>query len=145
MDSIITTVGAALARAAAVRPRVGGFPYLAEALRDAGVTNYYFDVPSGTVLYATNSGDVLQPGAFLRTETTVVPPFDQQSLVEAIRVDQRGESAFSEFVEASWRSGVVRYEVDTGARTCSYFGAHGERYVEDYPAVLLPREAVSPA
>jgi len=45
----------------------------------------------------------------------------------------------------SWRAGVVRFEVDTAARTCRYFGAHGERYVESYPAVLLPREAVHPA
>lgn len=140
MNSIITTIDAALERAAAVRPRVGGFPFLAEALREVGVTNYYFDVPSGTVLYATGAGDVLQPGSPLRTETTVVPPFDCAALVDAIRADQRGESAFPEFVEASWQAGVVRYEVDTAARTCSYFGAHGERYVEHYPAVTLPHD-----
>ena len=143
MDTILTTIDAALAHAAAVRPRIGGFPYLAEALRDAGVTNYYFDVSSGTVLYATGSGDVLQPGNRLPTDRTLVPPFDRAALVDAIRADQRGESEFAEFVEASWRAGVVRYEVDTAARTCSYFGAHGERYVENYPAVRLPQEAAS--
>jgi uncharacterized protein YbcV (DUF1398 family) len=31
---------------------------------------------------------------------------------------------------ASWRAGVVRYDVDFAARTVSYFGAHGKEYVE---------------
>lgn len=81
---------------------------------------------------------MLQPGAFLRQEKTVIPPFDQASLIEAIRRDQRGESTFPEFVEATLQAGVIRYEVDTDSRTWSYFGAHGERYVEHYPAVVLP-------
>jgi len=140
MNTIITTIDAAIAHAAAVRPRVSGFPYLAEALRGAGVRRYYFDVPSSTVIYATAAGDVLQPGAFLRTEKTILPPFDQAALVDAIRADQRGESSFPEFVEATLQAGAIRYEVDTDARTCSYLGAHGERYVEYYPAVALPRQ-----
>jgi uncharacterized protein YbcV (DUF1398 family) len=32
---------------------------------------------------------------------------------------------------------VVSYDVDFGARTVTYFGCHGEEYVEDYPAVEL--------
>ena len=40
-------------RLAAVRPAVGGFPYLAEALRSAGVTRCYVDVPSRTFRYVT--------------------------------------------------------------------------------------------
>ena len=139
MDTIITTIDAAIAHAAAVRPRVSGFPYLAEALRGAGVTRYYFDVPSSTVIYATAAGDVLQPGTFLRTERTLIPPFDEALLVDAIRADQRGESSFPEFVEATLLAGAIRYEVDTAARTCTYLGAHGERYLEQYPAVTLPR------
>jgi uncharacterized protein YbcV (DUF1398 family) len=138
MDTIIGAIDAANAHAAAVRPKVGGFPYLAEALRVAGVRKYYFDVPSCTVRYATAAGDVLAPGAFLRTEKTVIRPFDEDALVTAIRVDQLGRSTFPEFVESTFRAGVIRYEVDTAARTCSYFGTGGERYVEQYPAVDLP-------
>ena len=55
-----------------------------------------------------------------------------------LKVSQRGESTFPEFIEASLRAGVIRYEVDSVVRTCTYFGARGERYVEDYPAVELP-------
>ncbi len=139
MDPIIDIITAASARGMAVRPKVGGFPFLAEALRQAGVLKHYFDVPSMTVIYATDHGDVLRPGTPLRFEATVVPPYDEAAVIEAIRTDQRGESTFPEFVEASFRAGVIRYEVDSIARTCTYFGAHGERYVEQYPAVELPR------
>jgi len=138
MSSIIDTITAAQAHAAAVRPRVGGFPYLAEALRRAGVTAYFFDVPSMSVVYATDEGDVLQPGELLRSVKTVIPPFDEAALIAALRTDQAGLSTFPEFVEASLRAGVVRYEVDTSARTCTYYGVHGERYVEHYPEVELP-------
>jgi uncharacterized protein YbcV (DUF1398 family) len=138
MDSIIDSVAAAAARGMAARPKVGGFPYLAEALRQAGVVKYYFDVPSMSVVYVTDRGDVLQPGILLRSEKMVIPPYDEMALIDAIRTDQRGESTFPEFVEASLQAGVIRYEVDSIARTCTYFGTHGERYVEDYPAVELP-------
>jgi len=29
----------------------------------------------------------------------------------------------------------VRYDVDFTARQCAYYGAHGEEYIETYPAV----------
>jgi uncharacterized protein YbcV (DUF1398 family) len=138
--SIIETITAASERGTAVRPKVGGFPYLAQALREAGVTKYYFDVPSMTVIYATEHGDMLQPGRLIRSERMVVPAYDVAALIDAIRVDQRGESTFPEFVEASFQAGVIRFEVDTAARTCTYFGTHGDAYIEEYPAVELPVE-----
>jgi uncharacterized protein YbcV (DUF1398 family) len=44
-------------------------------------------------------------------------------------------STFPEFLAASWSAGVVRYDVDFIARTCTYYGADGDEYVESYPAV----------
>jgi uncharacterized protein YbcV (DUF1398 family) len=52
-------------------------------------------------------------------------------------VDQAGESTFPEFLEASWRAGVVRYDVDLEARTVAYQGCNGEEYIEAYPAVTV--------
>ena len=138
MTTIIETIDAAAAHGAAVRPKIAGFPFIAEALRAAGVTKYLFDVPSATVIYVTDDGVVIGPGQLIRTEKTVIPPFDSGKLVAAIRTDQRGESTFPEFVEESFLAGVVRYEVDTAARTCTYIGGRGESHVEEYPAVDLP-------
>ena len=74
-------------------------------------------------------------GAPLVSGTADVPAFDRAALIRALRTDQAGESTFAEFLAASWRSGVVRYEVDFEARTVSYYGCNGEEYVESYPAV----------
>jgi uncharacterized protein YbcV (DUF1398 family) len=135
--NVIEHIDSARALALRIRPAVGGFPYLAEVLRRASVQRYVFDVPSASVVYSTADGDVLYPGALIRHEPTIIPPFDEQALISALRRDQEGHSTFPEFVEASLLAGVVRYEVDTAARTCSYFGIRGETYVEQYAAVDL--------
>lgn len=138
MSTIIEKVTAATIHGASLRPKVGGFPYLAEAMRQAGITKNYFDVPSASMVFVTEEGAVLQPGTLRFSESVVIPPFDEAALIAALRADQRGESTFSDFVAASFDAGVIRFEVDTDARTCTYFGAHGERYVEEYPSVDLP-------
>ena len=66
--------------------------------------------------------------------TGFVPLFDREALIAALRTDQAGNSTSPEFL-ASWRAGVVRYDVDFSARTVSYYGCNGEEYVEKYPAV----------
>jgi uncharacterized protein YbcV (DUF1398 family) len=66
-----------------------------------------------------------------------VPPFDRETLISALRIDQAGESTFPEFLDASWRAGVVRYDVDFAARTVAYYGCQGEEYVEAYPPVMI--------
>tara|TARA_Y100001935_G_scaffold242620_1_gene233223 strand:+ start:2212 stop:2361 length:150 start_codon:yes stop_codon:yes gene_type:complete len=40
-----------------------------------------------------------------------------------------------QFLKLSWEAGVVAYDVNFEDRTCTYFGAQGETYVEEYPAV----------
>jgi uncharacterized protein YbcV (DUF1398 family) len=138
MTDLITILDTAVARGTRLRPRVGGFPYLAESLRQAGVHSYRIDVPSASVVYVTDGGAVLRPGAPLFDDWTEIAGFDELALVDAIRTDQRGESTFPEFVRATFAAGVISYLVDTRARTCTYLGARGERYVEEYPAVDLP-------
>ena len=64
-----------------------------------------------------------------------VPPFDRTALITALRTDQAGESTFPEFLASAWNAGVLRYEVDFAERTCTYYGANDEHYVESYPAV----------
>ena len=66
-----------------------------------------------------------------------VPVFDEAALIKALRVDQAGESTFPEFLTASWRAGVVRYDVDLEVRTVAYQGCNGEEYIEAYRAVTV--------
>jgi len=137
VSKAIDNLNAAMARAAAIRPRVGGFPYLAEVLRQAGVTRNIWSLPSCQSLFLTGEGPVIMQGSPLATGALDVPAFDQIALIQALRTDQAGESTFPEFLNASWRAGVVRYQVDFEARTVAYQGCNGEEYVEAYPAVSV--------
>jgi uncharacterized protein YbcV (DUF1398 family) len=83
MSDAIENLKAAQQRGIAGRPKIGGFPYLAETLRRA----------------------------------------------------EAGRSTFPEFLAASWKAGVVKYDVDLIGRTCTYYGVGDEKYVETYPEV----------
>lgn len=137
MSQAIDNLQSAIQRAMAGRPKVGGFPYLAESLRQAGVRRNVWSLPACESLYLTDSGPVVMQGVPLVSGMVDVPPFDREALIKALRTDQAGESTFAEFLSASWRAGVVRYEVDLEGRTVTYHGCHGEQYVEAYPAVRV--------
>lgn len=137
MSKAVDNLMRAMDRAAAIRPKVGGFPYLAESLRQAGVQRNLWSLPACQSLFLTEEGPVVMQGVPLVSGTVDVPRFDRDALVAALRIDQAGESTFPEFLEASWRAGVVRYDVDFAARTVAYFGCDGEEYIEEYPAVQI--------
>lgn len=137
MSKAIDNLTEALKTAEAIRPRIGGFPYLAEVLRKAGVTRNVWSLPSGQSLFLTEHGAVVMQGEPLVIGAVDVPAFNEEALVRALRVDQAGESTFPEFLGASWLAGVVRYDVDLEARTVAYQGCNGEEYIEAYPAVTL--------
>lgn len=117
------------------RPAVGGFPFLAECLRLAGVELNRWALPGAQSLYVMQDGVVVQQGTPLVTGMHCVPEFDERALVVALRKDQAGKSTFPEFLSATWNAGVIGYEVDFSARTVTYSGARGESYSESYPAV----------
>jgi uncharacterized protein YbcV (DUF1398 family) len=134
----IVNLEEALKRAMATRPETGGFPYLAETLRRAGVTRNIWFLPACASIYLTSNGPVASQGEPLASGMMDVPLFNREALIAALRIDQAGESTFPEFLAASWRAGVVRYEVDFADRTVTYYGCNGEIYVESYPGVDLP-------
>lgn len=137
MSEAVDNVMKAMEKAAANRPKVGGFPYLAESLRRAGVTRNLWSLPACQSLFFTGEGSVVLQGVPLVSGAVDVPAFDRDALIAALRIDQAGKSTFPEFLEASWRAGVVRYDVDFGARTVTYFGCNDEEYIEAYPAVEI--------
>ncbi len=137
MSKAIENLQTAQQRAIAGRPKIGGFPYLAETLRRARVTRNVWFLPACQSVFLTEAGPVVTQDTPLLTGTADVPPFDRSALIAALRTDQAGESTFRQFLTASWRAGVIRYDVDFLARRVSYYGCNGEEYVEDYPAVEL--------
>jgi len=137
MSKAIDTLTEAMQRAEMIRPRVGGFPTLAEVLRQAGVRRNVWSIPGCQSLFLTKEGPVVMQGKPLVEGAADVPVFDESALIRALRTDQAGESTFPQFLEASWRAGVVRYDVDFEARTVTYQGCNCEEYVEAYPAVSI--------
>lgn len=123
--------------AMSIRPKVGGFPYLAEALRKAGITKNIWNLPSCQSIYLTEYGSVVSQGTPLVSTTVDVPLFDREALIKALRIDQAGQSTFSEFLKASWEAGVVSYVVDFEKRLVIYYGVSDESYSENYPAVEI--------
>jgi uncharacterized protein YbcV (DUF1398 family) len=135
MSKAIENLQAAQKQALAVRPKVGGFPYLAETLRRAGVTRNLWSLPACQSIFLTNDGPVVMQGQPLVSGMADIPAFDCEGLIRALRIDQAGASTFPEFLTSSWRCGVVRYDVDFEARKVTYYGCNDEQYVEAYPAV----------
>lgn len=135
MSQALENLLAAQKFAMSIRPKVGGFPYLAEVLRQAGVTRNLWSLPSCQSVYHTRYGAVVQQGAALISGAANIPKFDQAALIRALRADQAGETAFPQFLKSSWEAGVTGYDVDFESRTVTYYGTFGETYVEEYPAV----------
>lgn len=63
MSKAIDNLLAAQQRGMAGRPKIGGFPYLAETLRSACVTRNLWFLPSCQSLYLTQDGPVVTQGA----------------------------------------------------------------------------------
>ena len=75
------------------RPKVGGFPFLAEVLRQAGVTRNFWSLPSCQSIFLME-GNIVQQGTPLVTGNSEIPRFDQKALIRALRTDQAGNSTF---------------------------------------------------
>lgn len=138
MNDILNKLTAAQKRAMSIRPLSAGFPVLAEVLRQAGALINRWSLPSCQSIYLMNNNEaVVQQGTPLITGNYLIPQFNQEALILAIRKDQAGHSTFPEFLQASWEAGVIGYDVDFTARKVIYYGVYGESYVEEYPAVTI--------
>jgi uncharacterized protein YbcV (DUF1398 family) len=104
VSSPIENLQAAEQRAMVGRPKVGGFPYLAETLRRAGVTLNQWFLPACQSIYLTRQGPVVSQGTPLISGTGDVPRFNKDALIAALRTDQAGKSTFPEFLAASWHA-----------------------------------------
>jgi uncharacterized protein YbcV (DUF1398 family) len=137
MSTLTDTVHNAQRKAAALRPAVGGFPVLAEVLRQAGIHRNARTLPAGQSVYVTDTGAVIEPAMSLVSEMSDVPAFDRDAVIDAIRADQAGHTTFPEFLAAIWNAGVTSYVVDLDQRTVTYAGIDDRTYVESYPAVEI--------
>jgi uncharacterized protein YbcV (DUF1398 family) len=60
----------------------------------------------------TEAGPVAVIGTLLATGRVDVPRFDREALNTALRTIRPCRIRFPEFLMATWRAGIVRYDVD---------------------------------
>lgn len=137
MTKLIDKLIEAQKHAMSIRPAIGGFPVLAEALRQVGIKINRWHLPSCQSIYEMEEGSLVQQGTPLVNGTHQIPAFDEKALITAIRQDQQGQITFPEFLQAAWYAGVISYDVDFLARKVIYYGVNGENYCEEYPAVEI--------
>lgn len=135
MSKIVDKLIEAQKKAMSIRPKVGGFPFLAEVLRQAGVERNHWTLPACQSVFKMKEGSVVQQGTPLVIGAHEIPDFNRTALIAAIRTDQEGRSTFPEFLHSTWKAGVIGYDVDFKERKVKYYGASGEEYIEEYPAV----------
>lgn len=135
MNQMIKKLIEAQKYAMSIRPKIGGFPVLAEVFRQVGAKTNRWSLPSCQSIYIMDEGSVIQQGTPLITGMHEVPQFERTVLIAAIRADQEGKSTFPEFLQSAWNAGVVSYDVNFIDREVVYYSVNGERYVEEYPAV----------
>ena len=133
----IALVQKAMKKAEQIRPKVGGFPYLAECLREAGVLKNVWTLPAAQSTFWTTDGVVSVTNAPIVTGFHEMADFNQEALIKALRADQAGKTSFPEFLSASFEAGVISYEVDFAKRKVIYRGTKGEEYIEAYPQVEI--------
>ncbi|WP_413560386.1 DUF1398 domain-containing protein [Bdellovibrio sp. HCB209] len=139
MSQLVNQLLEAQKFAFSIRPKAGGFPVLAEVLRQAGVKTNRWELPSCQSVYVMEGGSVVQQGTPLVSGVFEVPKFNQEALILALRKDQAGQGSFPEFLKSSWEAGVVAYDVDFADRKVIYYGVNGESYTEEYPHVEVKR------
>ncbi|TGK84865.1 DUF1398 domain-containing protein [Leptospira bourretii] len=139
MTNLTTKLTEAQKFAMSIRPKVGGFPVLAEVLRSAGVQSNRWSLPACQAVYQMKEGSVVQQGTPLVSGVFEIAKFDRDALITALRTDQEGRSSFPEFLKSAWEAGVIGYDVDFASRKVVYYGVNGESYLEEYPAVTVER------
>lgn len=120
MSKIVEKLSEAQKYAFSIRPQVGGFPVIAEVLRQAGVQMNRWSLPSCQSIYVMKEGAVVQQGTPLATGLYEISKFDREALITALRADQNGKSSFPEFLQSAWKAGVVGYDVDFCGRKVTY-------------------------
>jgi len=99
MSRAIENLQAALNQAIASRPKIGGFPHLAETLRRAGVMRNLWFLPACQSLYLTSEGPVMSEalGLSLVSGMADVPVFNREALIGRCGSIKLGRAHFRSF------------------------------------------------
>jgi uncharacterized protein YbcV (DUF1398 family) len=109
------------------------FPDVVRKLAEIGVERYHADYTRHEITYYLPDGDSLVVTLPHHPQPTA-GTFSATGIESAIRLIQRGEIVYSEFVRQTMAAGCVGYFVQITGRCAQYFGRNGEVHVEPFPA-----------
>jgi len=109
------------------------FPRTFEALKDAGVESYRFDVSTCETVFKGNQGAPVPEPLAGADRVDISPVLVAAAVSAAIKRHMMEKTPFLEFRADAAHAGVQAWEVDMRARTCTYFGRDDNRHVEQVP------------
>jgi uncharacterized protein YbcV (DUF1398 family) len=109
------------------------FPIVVGRLAETGVTSYTADLVALRKTYY-NSGNQSHDEAMPLTDPpAIAPAFDSARVEATVKVIQRQEIGYAEFLRRIMGAGCSHYEVFFKGRKAIYFGRDGEFYAEPFP------------
>lgn len=118
--------------ASASKDGTAHFGDIVQALVQAGVESYHADYRAGRTTYYLPDGDTHTVTLEIAA-SGIAEKFDAAAIIAAIKVSQRGEVKYPEFLSLSSAAGCVGYIVWLAGRHVTYFGRQGETHVERFP------------
>ena len=111
------------------------FPRTLEALKEAGVASYRFDVATCETVFLGSQGESFAEPLTGAESVEIAPTLNPAAVTAAIKHHMMERTPFLDFRREVAFAGVATWEVDMLARTCTYFGRDGGTHVEPVPTV----------
>lgn len=108
------------------------FPEIVGRLAEIGVERYHADYSRQETTYYLADGDS-QVVATPHPSQATATEFSASDVKAAIRLSQRNEHTYLDFIRSTMAAGCVGYFVQITGRRVIYFGRHGESHVEHFP------------
>jgi uncharacterized protein YbcV (DUF1398 family) len=110
------------------------FSKIIPQLAGAGVRSYTADLMKLRNTYYDAGSKAFDEVLPLRDAPVVAPVFDATTVSATVKMIQRGEIGYAEFLRCIMTAGCSHYEVYIVGRKAMYFGRDGDFYTEPFPA-----------
>jgi uncharacterized protein YbcV (DUF1398 family) len=110
------------------------FPKVVERLAAAGVKSYTADLVKLRKTYYGAGREAHDETMPLENAPAIAAAFDSPGVAATVKIIQRAEIGYAEFLRRIMASGCSHYEVFFGGRKAMYFGRDGAFYTEPFPA-----------
>jgi uncharacterized protein YbcV (DUF1398 family) len=108
------------------------FPKIVARLSEAGVASYTADLVSLRNTYYGADRESYNEALPLAAPPAIAGAFDATAVAAAVKMIQRGEIGYTEFLRRIMGAGCAHYEVFIKGGKAMYFGRDGEFYTEPF-------------